>query len=54
MGDLVSIIKDVGFPIAVTIYLLVRYDMQLTEMRKSLTKICVSIEGLKKVVEKND
>jgi len=54
MDELVKIVKDIGFPMAVTIYLLVRYDFQMGEIRKGLNKMCVSMEGLKKAVDKDD
>jgi len=39
MGDLVSLIQTVGFPIVVSLILLLRYDTRLKEMNKILTDI---------------
>jgi len=47
MKELVTLLQNVGFPIAVAIYLLWRYDKRLEEMTEVLNKICTKMEVIK-------
>ena len=47
---IIKLIQQVGFPIAVTVYLLIVYDKRLREIKSCLTKILVALEGLKNAV----
>ncbi len=39
MGDWVSMVKDVGFPIVVTLYLLYRIEGKLDELNTSIQQL---------------
>ena len=44
--EIAELIAQVGFPIAVAIYLLVRMDMLLREIMKSLTRLTNALNTL--------
>jgi len=46
MDDLLNIISTVGFPIAITIYLLIRFDGMLKSMIISQEKMISTIDKL--------
>jgi hypothetical protein len=48
---LITVIKDVGFPIAVAIYLLWRYDQRMKEMADVLGEIAKTMEVIKNCVQ---
>lgn len=53
--DFVSIIANIGFPVAVTTYLLVRLEKQIDGLASSVNKLSVIISTkLGIVVETND
>lgn len=39
MGDVVTLIKDVGFPIAVTVFVLVRLNGKFDRLARSLDRL---------------
>lgn len=47
MGDWVSMIKDVGFPIVVTLYLLYRIEGKLDELNTSIQQLPGLLKDLK-------
>jgi hypothetical protein len=51
MTDLIQLIQQVGFPIAVAIYLLWRYDKRFQDMNTSLNSINTTLALLLKAVE---
>ena len=50
MADLVSLASNVGFPIAITIYVLVRMETRMSAMSESNAKLAEAINGLIQVV----
>lgn len=48
MQELISIITDVGFPIAISLYLLYERDKRTKEMTLALYDLKTCIEGWKK------
>lgn len=44
--DLASLVTNVGFPIGVTIYLLVRFESRLGELTKSISDLTVVVQTL--------
>ena len=44
MEDFVSLISNLGFPIAVTAYLLVRFEKKLDTLNESILKLNNNIE----------
>ena len=54
MDDIIKLIQQVGFPIAVAIYLLWRYDQRLGDMVKCLTDIKVALVSLKEAIDNDD
>jgi len=54
MNELIEIIQQIGFPIAVAIFLLWRYDKRLKDLTEVLHKIATTIEVLKNIVEKGE
>ena len=48
MEELVTQIANVGFPIAVSAYLLVRLENKMTELTKSINDLCNTIKYLDK------
>jgi len=50
MDDIVKLIQQVGFPIAVAIFLLWRYDQRMGDMVKGLNEIKLAIQSLTKAV----
>lgn len=48
MDELFSQIANVGFPIVVSIYLLVRVEAKLDNLTVSITELSKAIEGIKK------
>ena len=51
MEDIITLIQQVGFPAAVAVFLLWRYDKRLQELGDVLNKILIAIESLKGVIE---
>ncbi len=47
MNDLVSIIANIGFPIAITIFLLVRIESKLETLADSIDKLANAITKIK-------
>ena len=43
MSDIIKLIQQVGFPIAVCIYLLWRYEKRLADISKSIEKLSGSL-----------
>lgn len=46
MEDLVGTIANLGFPIAISIFLLVRVESKLEELTRSIEKLTNAIVGL--------
>jgi len=46
LDELISLIPNVGFPIAITIYLLVRFDGMIKSMLLSQQEMIMTIEKL--------
>ncbi len=46
MEDMINLIANVGFPIAVTLYLLVRGEQRLEALTKSITELSHNINTL--------
>lgn len=42
--SIVSLIQNVGFPIAISVYLLVRMEMKIDELTKSITNLSRILE----------
>ncbi len=47
MDDLVAHVANVGFPIAVSIYLLVRVEAKIESLTASIYELAKVIEGIK-------
>ncbi len=47
MNDIYSQIANLGFPIAVSIYLLVRIENKLGNLTESINELSKTIEGMK-------
>lgn len=47
MQDWVSLVSNVGFPVAVTAYLLVRIEGKLEQLSGSILELTRSIQGMK-------
>lgn len=47
MDDLVAQVANVGFPIAVSIYLLVRVEAKIESLTASIYELAKVIEGIK-------
>lgn len=41
--NIVNMITNVGFPVAVTVYLLVRMEVRLTELKDSISALTIAI-----------
>jgi hypothetical protein len=46
-NNLINIIGNVGFPIAVTCYLLVRFESRLLELTTAINKLTINVEKMK-------
>lgn len=44
MDEIVSLIANVGFPIAISCYLLIRIEGKISELSKSINELCSVIE----------
>jgi hypothetical protein len=51
MDDFVRLIQSVGFPIAVSIYLLWRYEQRMRDMTNVLNDIAKTLEIIKERVK---
>lgn len=51
MPDFVTILSNFGFPIALAIYLLFRYEKKIDAMEGQTEKLCQKIDELSKVIE---
>ncbi len=49
MEDLLNIIGNFGFPIAVTAYLLVRIESKLTQLTESIHELTTAIKSMQKL-----
>lgn len=54
MNDFVTLIQQVGFPIAVALYLLIRYDNRLGELTKIMSGIATNMELIRDHIQKED
>lgn len=45
MEDIMNLISNLGFPIAVTAYLLVRFEKKLDTLNESILKLSSNIEN---------
>lgn len=45
MEDIINLISNLGFPIAVTAYLLVRFEKKLDTLNDSILKLSSNIEN---------
>jgi len=43
--DIPSLIQSVGFPIAITLFLLLRLDKSLQSIDRTLVKLCERLDG---------
>lgn len=48
MEDLLSNISNIGFPIAISCYLLVRLEKKMEELKEVIVELTNVIEGFKK------
>ncbi|CAG7588107.1 YvrJ family protein [Peptoniphilus senegalensis] len=48
MEDLLSNISNIGFPIAISCYLLVRLEKKMEELKEVIVELSNVIEGFKK------
>lgn len=46
MEDMVSLVSNVGFPIAITIFLLIRMEKKVDGLSTSISKLSNSVEKL--------
>ncbi|WP_090042778.1 YvrJ family protein [Clostridium frigidicarnis] len=46
MDDMVSLVSNVGFPIAITIFLLIRMEKKVDGLSTSISKLSTSVEKL--------
>lgn len=46
MEDLINIVGNFGFPIAVTAYLLVRIESKLTQLTESIHELTTAIKSM--------
>jgi len=53
MSDLTTLIQQVGFPIAVAIFLLWRYERRLKEMTNVLSEVNTTLTTIKIILERN-
>ena len=44
MNDVVSLIGNVGFPMAITLYVLIRLESKMEKLSDSMTKLANAIE----------
>lgn len=46
MEDLIEVVGNFGFPIAVTAYLLVRIESKLSQLTESIHQLTTAIKGM--------
>jgi len=54
VNDLVTLIQQVGFPIAVALYLLIRYDNRLGDLTKIMVQMATNMEIIKDHIQKEE
>ena len=54
MDDIIKLVQQVGFPIAVAIFLLWRYDKRLGDMVACLNEIKLALQSLKEAISNDD
>jgi len=47
MNEVVSLIGNVGFPMAITLYVLTRLESKMEKLSESMNKLANAIEGQK-------
>lgn len=47
MGEWVTLVSNVGFPVGVAVYLLVRIEGKLEQLTGSIAELTRSIQGIK-------
>lgn len=52
MESFVTVISQVGFPIAITAYLLIRFEKKLEKLERTLDNLVKSIEGRDGLIDK--
>ena len=52
--ELMQLIGNVGFPIAVAVYLLIRFEKRLEELRDAVLDLKVAIEKLTLLIDENE
>ena len=45
MEDLMKMVSNVGFPIAITAYLMIRFETKLDKLTETITKLVLAIEN---------
>ena len=53
MQEIISAISQVGFPIAISVYLLVRFEKKLETLTKSINELNNQIKDLTKTIERS-
>lgn len=52
MEELIKLISNVGFPIAVAVYLLIRSEKKMDILTESITKLTGAVDKLNKKIDK--
>lgn len=45
MEELIKMVSNVGFPIAITAYVMIRFEGKLDRLTETITKLVVAIEN---------
>ena len=45
MEELMKMVSNVGFPIAITAYLMIRFEAKLDKLTETITKLVLAIEN---------